>query len=70
MVQVICLRTWHPYDGVMHCHRSQSGDTYLNVVHGSQGKCHGSPCTIMDPKEVSWKLRHGTFIPMHNAQVK
>jgi hypothetical protein len=56
MVQVICVMTWHPYDGLMHCYRSQCGET--------------SPCTIMDLKEVSWKLKYGTFIPMHNAQVK
>jgi hypothetical protein len=40
MVHVACVMTWHPCHGPMHCHRSQCSDTYLDAIHGSQGKCH------------------------------
>jgi hypothetical protein len=60
VVDVAIVMMSHPCHGLIHCHKSQSNDTYPNAVHISQEKMAWIPMSVdmtkneyMDPKEVS-----------------
>jgi len=49
MVHVTIVMMWYPCYSPMHCHRSQSSDTYPNVVHKSQGNIMDLEACYIDP---------------------